>query len=150
MIPRDSTAAVIGASGGRGAAMAGGLAAAGFARLALFSRHPPHTELDLEDELSIAAAAASLDGPPLRLVFVATGLLHAPGLQPEKTYRALDAASLATLFRINTIGPALVACPASPAPAPRFSLSCPPASAAPPTTVSAAGTVTAPRRPPST
>ena len=109
MIPRDSTAAVIGASGGLGAAMAARLAAAGFSRLALFSRHPPHTELDIENEGSIAAAAASLDGPPLRLVFVATGLLHAPGLQPEKTYRALDAASLATLFRINTIGPALVA-----------------------------------------
>jgi NAD(P)-dependent dehydrogenase (short-subunit alcohol dehydrogenase family) len=109
MIPRDATAAIIGAAGGLGAAFATSLANAGFAQVAPFSRHPPHTPLDLEDEASIAAAAATLDGPPLRLILVATGLLHAPGLQPEKTYRALDASALATLFRINTIGPALVA-----------------------------------------
>jgi NAD(P)-dependent dehydrogenase (short-subunit alcohol dehydrogenase family) len=66
---------------------------------------------DLGDEASIAAAAArcGADGP-LHLVFVATGVLHDPaGLQPEKSWRALTAPSLAQSFAVNAIGPALVA-----------------------------------------
>lgn len=66
---------------------------------------------DLEDEASIAAAAARCraDGP-LHLVFVATGVLHdGAGLQPEKTWRALDAPSMAQSFAVNAIGPALLA-----------------------------------------
>jgi NAD(P)-dependent dehydrogenase (short-subunit alcohol dehydrogenase family) len=66
---------------------------------------------DLRDEASIAAAAArcGADGP-LHLVFVATGVLHdGAGLQPEKSWRALTAQSLAQSFAVNAIGPALLA-----------------------------------------
>lgn len=65
-------------------------------------------QLDLTDEASIEAGARRIGGP-VHLLIVATGALHGSGLAPEKTYRALDAAALLDMFRINTIGPALVA-----------------------------------------
>jgi NAD(P)-dependent dehydrogenase (short-subunit alcohol dehydrogenase family) len=67
--------------------------------------------LDLTDEASIAACATRLGAQeaPLRLVFVATGLLYDDNLQPEKNLRQLDPARLARSFAINTIGPALLA-----------------------------------------
>jgi NAD(P)-dependent dehydrogenase (short-subunit alcohol dehydrogenase family) len=49
------------------------------------------------------------DGAPLRLVIVATGLLHAADYQPEKTFRSLDPELLARSFRVNAIGPAMIA-----------------------------------------
>ena len=104
-------AVVVGGSGGIGAALVARLAEAGVAVRAL-SRRPAvaRDRLDLTDEASIAAACAALGhGPPLRLAIVATGLLHDATLQPEKTFRALDAATLARSFAINAIGPALVA-----------------------------------------
>ena len=65
---------------------------------------------DLHDEASIAGAvAAATQNSPLDLVFVATGVLHDATHMPEKTYRALDGASLEQMFRTNAIGPALVA-----------------------------------------
>ena len=43
-------------------------------------------------------------------VFVTTGLLHdGVFVQPEKSWRDLNAYSLEQLYRVNTIGPALVA-----------------------------------------
>ena len=73
--------------------------------------------IDLTDEASIAAAASharelrdSLAPGSIRRVIVASGLLHhADGLRPEKSMAALDAATLARLFAVNAIGPALVA-----------------------------------------
>lgn len=64
----------------------------------------------LEDEASIvrAVAEATADGP-LDLVIVATGLLHDAGISPEKSWRALDEDNLEELFRVNAIGPALIA-----------------------------------------
>lgn len=65
-------------------------------------------QIDVLDEASIIAAIDGIDR--LDLVIVATGRLHGPnGLQPEKTWRALDAARLIEYFAINAIGPALVA-----------------------------------------
>lgn len=58
-------------------------------------------------EASISAALTGIE--TLDLVIVATGMLHADGIAPEKTWRSLDAAALARLFAVNTIGPALVA-----------------------------------------
>jgi NAD(P)-dependent dehydrogenase (short-subunit alcohol dehydrogenase family) len=102
-------AAVIGTSGGLGGAFAALLRAdprcggvVTFAR----SGAADH-RLDITDEASIAAAAAACG--PVSLVIIATGLLHAPELQPEKDLRALDAARLARSFAVNAIGPALVA-----------------------------------------
>ena len=106
-------ALVVGGSGGIGAALVARLAATGVAVRALSRRAPDARDrLDLTDEASIATACATLGaetGPPLRLAIVATGLLHDAALQPEKTFRALDAAALARSFAINAIGPALVA-----------------------------------------
>mgnify|MGYP002343983251 CR=1 FL=1 len=107
---------VIGATGGVGSALLARLRAEGrFEAVLGASRRPPSEDplaiaLDLEDEASIAAAAERLKAqPPLRLVIVATGMLHGAGLSPEKSYRALDAVTLAGVFAVNTIGPALVA-----------------------------------------
>lgn len=102
------TAVVIGASGGIGGAFADLLEAAPevsrFHRLSR-SSDPP---LDLTDEASIEAAAAAIEGP-VHLVIVATGLLHEGDMRPEKTWRSLDAETMAHAFRVNAIGPALVA-----------------------------------------
>jgi len=71
-----------------------------------------HVRLDLEDECSLATAAEDIGGGfgDLDLVIVATGILHdESGLRPEKTWQALEAANLERVFRINTIGPALIA-----------------------------------------
>ena len=68
--------------------------------------------LDLADEASIAKVAHRVHqhNIPIRLVIVATGLLHDDeGLQPEKSWRQLDAARLARSFAVNATGPALVA-----------------------------------------
>lgn len=104
----DQAAVVIGASGGVGAAVASLLKASGrFAIVHALSRS--RTGLDLEDEASIAAAAARVaDGPPATLVFVATGVLH-HGFEPERSWRALDADHMLRDYRINAVGPALVA-----------------------------------------
>ncbi|MDQ4420434.1 SDR family NAD(P)-dependent oxidoreductase [Sphingobium sp. DEHP117] len=108
----NGAAVIIGASGGIGAAFEAALideggfdVVHGFAR----SRTGPH-HLDLEDEASIAAAAAHVaKGPPPTLVIVATGLLHAGSLGPEKALRDLDPGWLAKVYAVNAIGPALVA-----------------------------------------
>ena len=56
----------------------------------------------LEDEASIAAAAASLQGP-FHLIIDATGALTIDGQGPEKHMGALNAAQLARAFEVNTI-----------------------------------------------
>lgn len=103
-----SSAVVIGASGGIGAAVAEALRASQrFAVIHALSRSG--TGLDLEDEVSIAAAAAWVaEGPAPTLVFVATGVLH-HGQAPERTYKVMTADHLLRDYWINTVGPALVA-----------------------------------------
>ncbi|MBD2746877.1 SDR family NAD(P)-dependent oxidoreductase [Microvirga sp. BT688] len=117
-LERPSRAAVIGASGGIGTAATELLAGEGFETVHALARKERDNEsvgvssgvIDIEHEFSIAAAADGLRyGAPLRLVVVATGLLHAADHQPEKTYRSLDPELLARSFRVNAIGPALVA-----------------------------------------
>ena len=105
IVSLPSPALVIGASGGLGAALAATLEARGVATQALSRRHDG---LDLADEGSVVTALATLHEPP-RLVLIATGLLHADGLAPEKNLAALDPARLARSFAVNAIGPALVA-----------------------------------------
>jgi NAD(P)-dependent dehydrogenase (short-subunit alcohol dehydrogenase family) len=115
-LPTGFRAAVFGASGGIGAALAERLAADGRASVvyagARRTQQPADRVIpfafDLEDPASIAAAADRIDGP-LHLVIVATGVLHADGMAPEKTWRALDANALARAFAINATGPALIA-----------------------------------------
>ncbi len=105
--PPTETAVVIGASGGIGAAVTARLEASGrYGGVHGWSRSG--SGFDLEDEASIAAAAAGLDGAAPTLVFVATGVLH-HGFEPERSYRAMTADHLLRDYRINTVGPALVA-----------------------------------------
>lgn len=65
--------------------------------------------LDLEDADSIARAAAELTGEaPYQLILHAAGLLHREGIKPEKSYAAIEADALHSVFQVNTVGPALV------------------------------------------
>ncbi len=116
-----SKVAVIGASGGIGRAFVERLEAdPAVERLFTFRRAPETSpgakvtqhRLDLEDEASIAEAAARVKSSAgdLDLVIVATGVLHdTGGLRPEKTWRALSGPTMERALRVNTIGPALVA-----------------------------------------
>ncbi len=107
----DTSAVVIGASGGIGAAVAEALDASGaFDAVHRFARSlSENAHLDLEDEATIAAAAARVaEGPAPTLVFVATGVLH-HGQAPERSYRTMTAEHLLRDYRVNTIGPALIA-----------------------------------------
>ena len=104
----DAAAVVIGASGGIGSALADQLQASGsWSVVHRLSRSG--SGLDLEDEATIASAASGVaEGPPVRLVFIATGILH-DGQEPERSYRAMTAEHLLRDYRINTVGPALIA-----------------------------------------
>lgn len=104
-------AVVIGASGGIGAAVCDLLSGSPqVSDVLALSRSDRSSPIDITDEASIAAAAgraARLSG--IRLVFVATGLLHdGDGVQPEKALRALDPGVMARNFAVNASGPALV------------------------------------------
>ena len=122
-------AVVIGASGGIGGALVRALLECReFGRVVALSRAgeapveiPASPDagrllrgaIDLLDEASIAAALA---GPlaeaamPPRLVLVASGALQGEGIAPpERSIRALDAASMLRSYRLNAVGPALVA-----------------------------------------
>ena len=111
------TAVVVGASGGIGRALTEGLAEAGqYDRVFAFSRKAAEfaergriisSHLDLTDESSIEAAAREVGQP--ELVIVATGVLQNARLRPERSYRAIEADTMLEAFRINTVGPALVA-----------------------------------------
>ena len=111
---------IFGATGGLGAALTRALCAdPQCAVLYAGSRRPDIDVQDpkvrpfrfsLEDEESIAAAvAAALHEGPLHLILVATGLLHAGQLQPEKSWRAISAANLQDAYLVNAAGPALIA-----------------------------------------
>ena len=113
-------AALFGANGGIGAALAKQLCAdPQWDEVWLGARQQPVVSaptarafaFDSCDEASLITAAQQIGaGGTLDLVFVATGLLHRPGLPlPEKSYRALDGAAMAELYRVNAIGPALIA-----------------------------------------
>lgn len=109
-------AAVFGATGGIGGALVRRLSATGW-EVAAGARRPAEIAgasavfaFDLADEDSIAAAASMLRAKPPECVIVATGALTLPdGKGPEKSVRQIDAAAMAEAFRLNTIGPALIA-----------------------------------------
>ena len=117
----DITAAVIGATGAIGRAFVETLTSLEtVSRVLALSRHDPRlvasqatwVPIDIEDENSIRTAAETLRAGTgeIHLVIVASGILHdGHMLQPEKTWRSLDGKVLERVFRINTIGPALVA-----------------------------------------
>lgn len=112
------SAAVFGASGGIGRAICEGLAARGCTRIHAGSRAGAGPDVagvmpfafDLADEPSIAAAAAAMKDDPPEWVIIATGVLTLPdGTGPERSYKRLEAGTMAEVFALNTIGPALIA-----------------------------------------
>ena len=97
-------AIVIGASGAIGNAISDTCEHKGMSVIRL-----SRPQLDLTSEASIMEAAATLKAQGyFDLIFVASGILHTPDLQPEKTIKQIDVQNLHTLFRINAIGPILV------------------------------------------
>lgn len=117
MTTERTTAVVVGAGGGVGAELVRGLLARGDVEVRAWARRPDPAldgvtlePADVEIEESLAAAAERLQGsPPLTRVIVATGLLHAPGVSPERSLAELDPAALLKLYAVNAVGPALVA-----------------------------------------
>lgn len=113
--PRN--AAIFGASGGIGAALAAHLSSLGCERVYAGSRSGNASvegvipfAFDLTDEASIAEAAKLMRNDPPEWVIVASGVLTLEdGKGPERTYKRLDPDVMARVLSINTIGPALVA-----------------------------------------
>jgi NAD(P)-dependent dehydrogenase (short-subunit alcohol dehydrogenase family) len=107
----SSSAIIFGANGGIGRALADELQTRDdLATVHRLSRHstPP---VDLLDESSIAAAAAGLanERASPALIIIATGVLHKGDKGPEKSLRELDPEWMIENYRINTVGPALIA-----------------------------------------
>lgn len=111
-------AAVFGASGGIGRALCEALIAGGTQTVYAGSRRGEGPDLpgiqpfafDLKDEASIAGAAEAMRADPPEWIIVATGVLTlADGTGPERTYKRLDAGTIAEVLALNTIGPALIA-----------------------------------------
>lgn len=111
--PSSFNAIVIGASGGIGQSFCEALAAhPQCAQLHRLSRRQGdgHIFIDLDDELSIEAAAKSLaPHGPFHLIINATGILHGDGLSPEKTWRHLNPDVLLQYYQTNCIAPAMAA-----------------------------------------
>jgi NAD(P)-dependent dehydrogenase (short-subunit alcohol dehydrogenase family) len=107
--PRGGVAAVFGTTGGIGAALGAALTDSGrFDTVLGFSRSGDPA-FDLTDEASLAQASELIAGAgDVRLVIIATGMLHERDALPEKSWRELDADRLARTFAINATGPALV------------------------------------------
>jgi NAD(P)-dependent dehydrogenase (short-subunit alcohol dehydrogenase family) len=112
------SAAVFGASGGIGSALCEALAERGIGVIHAGSRGGAEPQgasfrpfaFDLTDEASIAAVAAAMRDDPPEWVIVASGVLTlADGTGPERTYKRLDPRTMAEVFALNTIGPALIA-----------------------------------------
>lgn len=116
---KQAIVAIIGASGGIGEAFCRQLVADdSVAEVHAFSRSPVKVEhekiknhgIDIEDESSVEAAVAEVDGIEFDLVLVLTGILHEEGaLQPERRLSELTPQNLRKAFAVNTIGPAIVA-----------------------------------------
>ncbi|MEM6713010.1 MAG: SDR family NAD(P)-dependent oxidoreductase [Pseudomonadota bacterium] len=108
--PSGGTAVVIAASGGIGAALHEAIKASGAFTTVIGTSRSGGTAVDLTDEASIVALAETIkaSGQDLRLVFDASGYLHGPQGNPEKSWNAIDAQTMAYQFAVNTIGPALL------------------------------------------
>ncbi len=111
--------AVFGASGGLGSEFVRRLAAdprvgrvlaLSRTEIALQNEKLRCLAVDICDEESTSKAAAEAkDSAPFDLVIIASGLLHADGIQPEKRLQDISAENMQQVIRVNTIAPALVA-----------------------------------------
>jgi NAD(P)-dependent dehydrogenase (short-subunit alcohol dehydrogenase family) len=104
-------ALVLGASGALGRAFVVALQADPACAEAVGLSRSSQPSFRLEDEASMAAAAAALVAAtpgPFHIIIDATGALTIDGRGPEKHLGALNATQLARAFEVNTIGPALL------------------------------------------
>ncbi|MCE4226623.1 SDR family NAD(P)-dependent oxidoreductase [Methylobacterium sp. C25] len=113
-----TNAVVIGASGGIGRALTQAIADSdAYETVFALSRSDislpapiRFTTIDVTNETSVTAATqVTAAAGQIGLVVVASGILHGPDIKPEKAIRVLDPAAMASVFAVNTIGPALVA-----------------------------------------
>ncbi len=109
-------AAVFGASGGIGRALAEALVEQGVEVWAgcrsgesgIAGAQP--FAFDIGDETSIAEAANAMGNDPPDRVIVASGVLTLDdGTGPERSYRSLEPDAMQRIFLLNTIGPAIIA-----------------------------------------
>jgi NAD(P)-dependent dehydrogenase (short-subunit alcohol dehydrogenase family) len=108
--PLSGCAVVIGANGGIGRALVAGLkdAAPGHKVMGLSRQSSPAIDLTSEATIKACAHRVAAQEEPLRLLVIATGILHDGEMKPERSLRDLSPEQLARAFAINTIGPALV------------------------------------------
>ena len=105
---------IIGSTGGLGAALLTQLKSNASYTKAIGLSRSTQVSVNYDDETSIAKAAQHIAdlcaelNLQLRLLVVATGFLHGDQGQPERSFTNLDAAYLQHVFKINTLGPALV------------------------------------------
>ena len=114
----SGVALVIGAGGGLGAALVAKLSSAagepGAFEPVLALGRSSSPAIDYGNEASLKTAAYWVDARcaeqqrELRLLIVASGFLHGPQGQPERSFSQLDADYLHHVFQVNAIGPALV------------------------------------------
>ncbi len=106
----SKTAIIFGSNGGIGAALVEALEEGQFDRVLAFSRQS-EPAIDLTDETSIEAAAdwTRAQGITPSLLIVASGILHSSNQGPEKSLSQIDPAWMLENYRINAVGPALIA-----------------------------------------
>ena len=115
----NATVVVVGASGGIGSEFVRQLSSnQQIGRVFALYRQPPSEAMagvdtlacDVADEDSIRAAAAAIAANgPVDAVITAIGLLHDGPIQPEKSLASIDGDAMLDVFRINTVGPVLIA-----------------------------------------
>ena len=110
----QNVALIIGSNGGLGAALLSQLEGDTNYPQAIGLSRSTEVSVNYDDESSIAKAAqyvadlCATSNMQLRLLVVATGFLHGAQGQPERSFTTLDAAYFRHVFKINTLGPALV------------------------------------------
>ena len=115
---KNLNVAVIGASGGLGAAFINHLGDdPSVSKILAISRTPSifsqpfvkTADIDLNNAESIdVAIKRAQELAPYDLVIIASGLLHSASVQPEKSHRQLKYAAMSEVFKVNTTGPALL------------------------------------------
>lgn len=114
-LPEGFRAVVVGATGGIGHALIETLSRNPRCREVISLARNPHeggVKIDLDDETSIAAAAATIANTGgADLIINATGMLHDEdrGIMPEKSWKHLDRDRLMAFYQANCIGPSLLA-----------------------------------------
>ncbi len=107
------SAVVVGANGGIGRSFANALESEDtYSEVIRLSRSDDSAvKLDVTDEESIIEAAQWLKDKAIEpsLIFIATGLLHKGERGPEKCLRELDSDWMIENYKLNAVGPALIA-----------------------------------------